>query len=311
MKAYIGFQDKKARLQREKMKKILITLAILVVGFQLFAENGWVSYIDGYADIQDGSDWTWLDIGDDIPGTAVIKLDSDSFIEIEFQSTTLKLFQEGIYNVADLLSDTNSFDKSGMGTKTVGVLTKLLQGGGEDLSQSQVGGARAAEVTTETDLFGSGYAEQLLSEGRDAYDAEDYDTAYSSFYDAYDFAENDEQETEALYYLALISYETGKLPEALDFIDEVWLDDYSDYYPAVVFLKGQILIEGYAYQKAIDWLAENPGEQDDPAYQGTLLLLGIANLKAGNDINGAEILQQCVAINPSSDIAKTADYFIN
>ena len=293
------------------MKKLFLSVIILINVFLLFAEEGYVTFVDGYADLQDGSDWIYLDIGDTVKESDTIKLDYDSFIEIKFHDTKLTISQEGTYHIDSLLSDDASLSNSNFGSKVNDIFSKLLY---EDksLSQSTVGGVRASDAALEADnIFGEGYFNDIAAEAKDMYKDGDIDSAYDLFLDAYDFAEDNEQETEALYYLALISYESGEIRNALSYIDDIYLNEYSDFYGYVVFLKGKILLDTHGYQQSLDWLAENPLEEDDPLMQSVMLIEGLATIKNGDASNGKTILKQCAALNPNSDLAGTAQYFIN
>lgn len=289
------------------MKKLLILL--LFSASLLYAEEGYINYMDGYAYIQEGDSWQEIYEGDDIFSSDTIMLEDDSYAEIKFGNSLIKLSRPGTYYLESILKNANSVNKSGLGAKTKNIFTKLTSGG-QDFTQSQYGGARAQnidDILNKMENTGQGVMEDALS----AYEDGDMKKAYFNFEEALEYSDDSDQALMASYYLSLISFESGDILDALQIMDDAELDDEAFFYGLVIYMKAQLLIDINAYQDALNWIEENETEEDDPINQGLAFLQGMANLLLSNDSDADDLFELCIELDPESDFAKEAENLLS
>ncbi|MBN1647051.1 MAG: hypothetical protein JW874_03365 [Spirochaetales bacterium] len=286
------------------MRKLNILLILLLVPALLHAEDGFVDFIDGQAEIKSGNSWIYLDIGDQVGTESLIRLDTDSYLELSFSGIILKLTQQGQYLVSDLLKRNRTFGSSSFANQTKYILAKILYGN-NDLSQSTAAGVRGKAID---DMFNrlSVVETAALREACTDYSEGRYDAALEKFRETLDFAENIEQEMMSAWFISMIHYQQGKMADALSVIDELWLNQFSRFYGPVVYLKATILVETNGYEQAISWIARHPLDSEDPVFQGVLLLEAMAYLSLEKKDTALRKIEQCIAADPDSEFADSA-----
>ena len=244
------------------MKTKIALVLLIISGALVYADEGFVDFIDGNADIKNGNSWDYLDIGDSVSNSDVIRLEDNSYLEIKFKSITLKLTQKGQYKIDDLLKSNQKVSNASFGNKTKYILNKILYGD-DSLAQSTAGGVRGDPIEDLLDSIPDSDS-AYLREASKAFEAGETDAALAKFLEAWDFAEDIEQEMMSAYFISLIYYQKGEMSKALSYLDEVWLNEFSQFYGLIVYLKATILIETNGNQQALDWIAKSKLKKDDP-----------------------------------------------
>jgi tetratricopeptide (TPR) repeat protein len=259
-------------------RSVFALIFSLVLSVALSAEAV-VGYVDGVLEVDDGGAWYELYIGDAVDDGDTIRLAEDSYAELASGSTTVKLSRAGIYEVSDLIESTGRTQTAGLAGMVLGRIGRL-SGSDEEQTQTVAGGARASEAATQSGPTWAGGEAigDLIDEGVVLLNEGDYEDAYYVFEEAFDYAISDEEYAMAAFYFGYSSSLVGQPVQAFDLLEEVGPDPDTDYYPSHVLALGQLLVESFAYDEAIEYL--EPLADDitrEPAdVQSAELLLGLA-----------------------------------
>lgn len=294
------------------MKKnvILILMVCGILIFPLAAEDLTVDYVDGYLDLLDNGDWLELYPGDVISSNDTIRLDIDSFADFSGRNKNLSLTQEGVYKVSKLLSGQVETSNLGLGSVVSGKLSIMLNNS-QVATQSTVGGVRAAEAegTPQLDWMESESIE-LIEEGKTFLEAGDLDEAAALFEEAWDLSMDEQEEGQALYYLGFACASSGKTGQALNYLTMVNPDPYMENYHNHFLLTGNLLLNTFAYDKAVEWLdnysAADAAYKAPETEQMIYLLSGMSAKLAGNSNKARTMLNMAISIDSESDTAATA-----
>ena len=289
-------------------KRIVLIIIVVLMASPLFSLDIIADYVDGYLDVKEGSSWYEVYIGDSIAADAVVKLDTDSYAELSYGSETIKLSRPGVYELAKLISSKQEVASTGSNSVFSGKFRTLLK---EDTTktQSTVGGVRAAEAETVSIDWMSSETADLIKDGKVALEDGDFDDAYDLFTEAYDFSADSYEESEALYFLGLTSAMQGDYNDALVSLDEADVESDSEYYTDFYLLKGQLLVESFAYDEAFDFLNEYDtaaGRKVPAKLQDVYFLMAVAGNNSGNRSDAMAAINKCVSIDPSSETGKAA-----
>ncbi len=291
-------------IPKVKIMKKYFFLFLVFISISAYSQEGYVDYLDGYLDIKSGNDWLELDMGDIVDSDSVIKLWDDSYVEITVGTRTIKISQAGIYNVVDLMKSADKIKGTGVVEKAGMLISRFLYGDNRQ-KESTVGGVRAFSVDDALRNMPD-VGSDILVNAFEAFTKGENVKAKDLFLEGLSYADDNSQELMAIYFLAQISYEENNLQEALEYLDEAWLDEYADYNELIIFLKGQILIETNGNQQAIDWFNENPLDDDARILQAVRFLEAIANYNLGNMEISRKLFSESINIDPNSDIASAA-----
>lgn len=279
----------------------IIVLLILFCAAGLQARDLFIDYLDGDLDVQSGSDWIPLYIGDSISGSDVIKLSGEGYVELLFDDVKLTLDKDGMYEVDALISQ---IEKTGKWGIKGSAFAKLFRDDEVEDRQSAVMGVRG-DPQDEEEITWVDDDVEFLEEGKLLYKKGDFEEAllileegaewYGSNYD------------EILFYKALCEYETGRNRAMRASLDE--MDPYPDasFYGDFVLLKGNLLIESQNYIKAEElfdrYLNESEMRDDE---QMVYLMSAFCSLELNEVESAKDKLRKAVNINPNSEAGKKA-----
>ena len=291
------------------MKKTAITvLLVLLSGIYAYAVDFSADYIDGILDVKEDGQWYEVYIGDFLPQDSVVRLDSDSYAELSYGRSTIKLTRPGVYQLNKLVDSKSEIAASGNSSFFTGKFRTFIQDD-QGKTQTTVGGVRAAEAETVSVEWMSSETAELIADGIEALSSNSYDDAESYFTDAYDFAADYYEEGEALYYLGLTAAMKGNYSEALNNLDSADVESDAEYYSDFYLLKGQLLIESFAYDEAFDFLNGynfSSVSADNNIKQEIYFMLAVAGNNTGNKRAAEDALTKLIRIDSSSDTAKAA-----
>ena len=289
-------------------KTITLVLLIVLLASPIFALDIIADYVDGYLDVKEGNEWYEVYIGDSLAENAVVKLDVDSYAELSYGNETIKLSRPGVYELNKLLDSRQEVASSGSSTLFSGKFRTLLKDDNTK-TQSTVGGVRAAEAETVSIDWMSSETADLIRDGKLALESGDMDGAYELFTEAYDFSADYYEESEALYFLGLTSAMQGDYADALINLDMAEVEGDSEYYTDFYLLKGQLLIESFAYDEAYSFLSEydtSAGKRTPAKLQDLYFLIAVSGNNSGNRSAALSAINKLVSIDPNSETAKAA-----
>ncbi len=296
------------------MKKLIALAGLLIIAvFPAISLDFVTEYVDGILDVKEGGSWYEVFIGDSLPDNAVVRLDEDSYAEFLYGNDTIKLSRAGTYELKKLVGAKNDVANAGMGSLFSGKFKTLLQ---EDSNKTQttVGGVRAAEAETVTVDWMSSETAELISDGKSALEEGDLEEAESYFSEAYDYAADLYEESEALYFLGLTAALGGNYADALTNLDMADVEDDSEYYTDFYLLKGQLLVESFAYDEAFSFLEDydvSAGKNAPQKLQDIYFMIAVAGNNSGNKNAAQTAINKLIALDPGSETAKAAKSYKN
>lgn len=294
------------------MKRIIILVTIaLLVSTGLVAQEIVVGYVDGVLEVRDGNSWVDLFIGDGLEPSDQIRLRADSYAELTTGQTTVKLSRNGTYEVSELIEGTGRTESAGIAGLVLNRIGRLTGREEEQQEQTAAGGARASEAVNQNapTWAGGESVDELIEEGVTLLNEGAHQDAYYVFQEAYDYAITDAEYAKALFYYGYASTLVGKSAQAFDLLEEIEPDPQTDYFASHVLALGQLLVESFAYQEAIDYLEmlEDADEQESEDVQSAQLLMGIAYDGLGMAEEARSYLRRARATAPGTAGADAAD----
>jgi len=295
------------------MKRGILPLAILMcVAVGLHAQEFTVDYVDGYLEIQDGG-WYELYIGDPLSGDDTVRLGDNSYAELSDGSVTIKLTRPGVYRIEDLSASSRRTSGSGVGNLILNRVGRLT--GQDEEEQTVAGGVRASEAVNQNQPTWAGgeSVDELITEGLGLLNTGEVQDAYWVFQEAYDYALDDDEYAMSAFYYGYGSALIGETTEAFKLLEDVGPDPATDYFADHVIVLGQLLVETFAFEDAIDVLTmlTDETDQDAEARQSALLLTGLAYDGMGNTRLARTYLERSRDLVPGTDGANVAQQILD
>ncbi len=260
------------------MKRSIVAVAALLLASPLFAEIV-VAYVDGIVERGVSGGWTTLFIGDQVEPSDQIRLSPGSYAELSSTGTTVKLSRAGTYRVGDLIQGAGRTQAAGLGSVVLNRINRVAGTQTRD-APTTAGGARASEAVTQTGPVWAGgeSVAELIDEGLDLLADGAFLDAYYVFEEAYDFAISDYDYAMAAFYYGYAASLVGRGGQALDLLQSVDPLRGSTVYEQHLLALGQLLVESFSFQDAIDRLrplAESATAEPEDR-QSAELLVGVA-----------------------------------
>lgn len=294
------------------MKRIMLIPLLLLATF-VMGQEFTVDYIDGYLDVDESGSWYELYIGDPVAASDTVRLGADSYAELSNGVITIKLTRPGTYDIGELSSSARRTASSGVGGLILGRVGRLT-GQQEEQAQTTAGGVRAAAAVkpNQPTWAGGESVDELIDNGLGLLNQGEFQDAYWVFQEAYDYALDDDEYAKSLFYYGYGAALIGSTGEAFELLEEVGPDSDTDYFEDHVIVLGQLLIESFAYEDAIEYLAlltEDAGAEKG-AQQSALLLAGLAYNGLGDVQLAKRYLERSRDALPDSEGAKIAEQLL-
>jgi tetratricopeptide (TPR) repeat protein len=286
---------------------------MLAVTTLLFGQDFVVEYLDGYLDLDEGGSWYELYIGDTVSADDTVRLD-DGYAELSDGTLTIRLTRPGTYYVGNLVSSARRTNNSGVGGLVINRIGRLT-GQQEEPQQTAAGGARASEAVNQNQPTWAGgeSVDELINQGVALLQEGEYQDAYWRFLEANEYAFDDTEIARSLFYYGYSAALIGKTPEAFKLLYEVGPDPETDYYEDHVIVLGQLLIETFAFEDAIDQLEPlvESGAAEAGARQSAMLLTGLAYEGLGDVRMARTFLRRSRDLVPDSPGAEIAQELLD
>jgi tetratricopeptide (TPR) repeat protein len=289
---------------------IFILIPLLMVAAFVMGQDFTVDYVDGILDVSDGGSWYELYIGDPVEGSDTVRLGRDSYAELSDGVTTIKLTRAGTYRIGELSASARRTESSGIGGLVLGRVGRLT-GQATQQEQTTQGGVRASEAVNQNQPTWAGgeSVDELIQNGLGLLNQGEFQDAYWVFQEAYDYALDDTEYAKSLFYYGYGAALIGSTGEAFELLEEVGPNPDTDYFEDHVIVLGQLLLESFAYEDAIEYLvllADDPGAERG-AQQSALLLTGLAYDGIGNVTLARRYLERSRDAVPGSEGARIAE----
>jgi hypothetical protein len=287
------------------MRRAAVTiLLILFTVIPLAAEELLVEYVEGTLEIQEGSGWLELYIGDTVPENSMIRLSDNGFVELSTSTVTLTLSDDGTYDTRYLLQSGRKIASWGVGSVVNNRLDRLIN----PPQKGEVTGLGSrAERKTENPLEMSDPFVDSINAGKQLLARNLFDEAISMFQEAADSAVFGDEIFEARFYEAYAHYLKGDNAPALNILEDVQPDSNAGFFTEYVLLKGRLLIENLAFADALDLFSqylEHPdrGETTQVVY----FLSAVCHQALDNRAEAERDLRNAIQIDGSSEYGQAA-----
>jgi tetratricopeptide (TPR) repeat protein len=283
------------------MKKYIILFFLVIIVFSAYGQNLSVTYIDGFLEVKDGNSWIEVYIGDSLSPTDILRLDEDSLAEFSHGNQTIVLSSPGVYTIGNLIDISNN--QSGIVNLVSRKVQQMFSRPGP--GKSAVMGVRADKTDDEELSWMGSNTEELINWGREKLDEGNYSEARANFLEALDFALDDFEKDEALFYLGYTELLSKNSLKALELFRDVSPHPSVIYYNQAYLLKASLLFESFAWNDTIDWIDTFNGS--DIETLGSLTLLkGICYLQLGSHREADNLFEEIIALDPDPETTEIA-----
>jgi tetratricopeptide (TPR) repeat protein len=263
-----------------------------------------VAYLEGVAEVRNGSTWNLIAVGDVVPSTAIVRLAVGSLVQLKESGLEITLTRPGSYAIKQVIAARMGY-RTGSGSILTGVLRILAVN--RDGRRSAVLGARAGDTGSDADPWADSTADVFLEAGREYAKAGTYEKALEQFDQASESA-TDRELPEIQFWRSYVLSQLGRTAEAWKAADRLKPSDTDGWAADFVLLRARLLVDSSAYSEAVDWLrGPGKGVSQDPAL-GPLhsFLLGLALTGEGRR-DEARALFEKLAGSSGEDLGTAAE----
>ena len=292
-----------------KLKITGIILSLLVIiNFPLLAEDFLIDYLEGELEKKEGSKWIELFETDTVESNAIIRLKSDSMVELSGKDLNITLIRPGTYNLEQITMDSKKSDSYGLDDIVSSKFAALSKDLEDEKSEGGVMGVRAAKIEDEVDFIGDEIIENLYIISRQKMKDGDYEGAISLLNDALEWG-TDENESILLYYIGFCYNNLGFEALAISYLMDINIDQDMPFYPDYVFLFGSLLMKSYAHEDALALFLDYIGEStkdDSFEYQSIHYMTALCYIQLDNSKEAEKFLKKTEQINQNTETGKKA-----
>ena len=288
-------------------KKLLISILFLLpIMFSVSARELYVDYLDGYMEVKVGNTWKYVDIGDELSDSALIRLSDNGYVELLSGDIKITLDKDGIYEARYLLDHIKTADKWGLKGSA---FVKLLYDDEIESRQSAVMGVRGDPQDEEKITWVDDDVE-FLEEGKSLYQAGKFHEALAIFKEGAEwYGANFE---EILFYKALSEYETGNYRQMRSSLNEMDPDPKAEFFGDYVLLKGNTLIESQNYKEAEELFSSYLSDSILMDKQQIIYLMSaFCSIELNDEDSALRKLNKAVSLDPYSETAKKASQILS
>ncbi len=291
------------------MRRVATTiLLILITAIPLAAEDLLVEYVEGTLEIQEGSGWFELYIGDTVPENSMIRLSGNGFVELSTRTVTLTLSDDGTYDTRYLLRSGRKIASWGVGSVVNNRLDRLIN----PPQKGEVAGAgsRAEGKTEDLPEYSDPFTDSM-KKGKKLLERNLFDEAISMFQEAGEEAVFDDEIFEARFYEAYAHSFKGNNALALNILEDMRPDSNAGIFTEYVLLKGKLLIENLAFADALDLFSEYLKHPDmGETTQVVYFLSAVCHQALDNRAEAERYLRNAIQIDASSEYGQAAQRMI-
>ncbi len=284
-------------------------MILLVLPFSITAQEAVAGYVEGLVEFSDGGSWSDVFIGDSLSLNGQLRIDSGAYIELMVGGSTVRLSRPGVVDLGEI---DHSAAPSGVTGAIAGRMGRFIKPD-ETRTQTAVGGVRASEAVAEPEINWAGGedTQELIDQGLEHLAENDFEEAYFSFEEAYDFAGTDGVE-EAGFFFAYTAFVLGEADTAIDVLSDIEPDADSPVFLDAALLQAQILLDAGDSAGAVgaaDRVISQRGSlaERDPLSLQLAYFLRAEALTLGGDQGGArQAYARARDMAPETQIGRTA-----
>ena len=279
----------------------LVCILLAAAGF---AQGLSVSYLEGSVEQLSGSNWTPVQIGDQVAGNASLRLARDAYVEISAPNGLVKLSKAGTYMLSDVVKGSASVQKANLASLVAGRVQKLTQKTAGDRA-STVGGVRAEKANVEKlSWAGDENMQELLERGIKEMTAGNFARALDSFEEARAASDADSARR-VDFYTGYTLYLKGDGRRAFKTLKAVSAKPADDFHGLYVITLAGLYLEANDPADALGLLDTYAGADKESA-QSVLFLKGLALKQSGDNASARRTLISARDLEPASEAGKAA-----
>jgi Tfp pilus assembly protein PilF len=285
--------------------KISVVLLVILIPTAVFALDYTVDYIYGAVEVKTALGWQPVEIGTTVSEGSALRVGAGGVAELSSGSIRITLGEAGMYYVSELTSSSRQVSSWGIVQIVRGKIRNLFRGQPE--LESTAMGVRAEEMEEDIGFDWMDEEEEAADEGKSLLEEQRYEEAVQYFEEALELAD-DQSRCLYLFYIGYAYAMAGKSGLAMRYLNEAEPSHFMAHYGDYVLLKGQLLLEGQAYQAALKlfdaFLQRFPDHEDS---QSVYFLSAFCNKQIGREAEARALLRKAYTLDPSSETGRKAE----
>lgn len=285
------------------MKRIPVIIFLLLCSL-LYSEDYMLEFLDGTIEYNAGDGWEELFIGEFIPENTEIKIYNDTYAEITLGTVKVTLSAEGVYNLNELFTSSQSVSSWNFSSLISDKVAKLSGLSEDELGTAQMGVRGNLLYVAEVEWMDD--EEQALNDAKNLITDNEYRTALDILLDSAPYSVGNVL-NETNFFIGFLYNELNNHPLALKYLELVPNSKYALYFPELVLLKSSLLIESLNFDEALKLL--NYYKESYPKgskIQSIYFMTAICMSEQGKTNLCMENLELAIAEDPYTDIARLA-----
>jgi tetratricopeptide (TPR) repeat protein len=291
--------------------KMIALLLVILIPTAVFCLDYRVDYVYGSVEMRADGRWQPVEIGSTISGSSSLRLSPGAVAELSSGSVRITLGEAGTYFVSELTNSSRQVSSWGIVQTVRNKIRNLFLGLPE--GESAAMGTRAGPVETSDDLGFEWMDEEedAAEQGKALLEEQRYEESVEYFEEALELADEPSRSL-YLFYIGYAYAMADKTGPAMYYLNEIEPSHLMAHYGDYVLLKGQLLLEGQAYQAALElfdtFLQRYPDHENS---QSVYFLSAFCNNQIGRKAEARELLRRAYALDPTSETGRKAQSMLD
>ena len=289
--------------------KMIVPLLVILIPTALFGLDYRVDYVYGIVEVQADGCWQPAEIGSTISGDSTLRIGSGAVVELSSGNIRITLGEAGTYPVSRLTDSSRQVSSWGIVQMVRGKIRNLFRGQPE--IESTAMGVRAEQMEGDIGFEWMDEEEDALEKGKSLLEEQQYEESIGYFEEALELAD-ERSRSVYLFYIGYAYAMTGKTGLAMRYLNELEPSHLMAHYGDYVLLKGQLLLEGQAYQGALElfdaFVQRYPDHENS---QSVYFLSAFCYSQIGQKAEAKELLRKAYDLDPSSETGRRAESMLD
>ena len=289
--------------------RMIALLLVILVPAAVFSLDYRVDYVYGTVEVEADGRWQPAEIGATISGDSSLRIGPGAVAELSSGSMRITLGEAGTYLVSQLTNSSRQVSSWGIVQMVRGKIRNLFRGQPE--IESTAMGVRAGEMDDDIGFDWMDEEEDAVEQGKSLLEEQRYEESIGYFEEALELAD-ERSRSVYLFYMGYAYAMTGKTGLAMRYLNEIEPSHLMAHYGDYVLLKGQLLLEGQAYQAALElfdaFVQRYPDHENS---QSVYFLSAFCNNQIGREAEAKELLRRAYDLDPSSETGRRAESMLD
>jgi Tfp pilus assembly protein PilF len=289
--------------------RMIALLLVILIPTAVFGLDYRVEYIYGTVEVQTDDRWQPAETGATISGDSFLRVGPGAVAELSAGDIRITLGEAGTYLVSQLAAGSSRASSWGIVQMVRGKIRNLFRGQPE--IESTAMGIRAEKMDDDVGFEWMDEEEDAVQKGKSLLEEQRYEESIGYFEQALELADEPSRSS-YLFYLGYAYAMTGKTGLAMRYLNELEPSHLTAHYGDYVLLKGQLLLEGQAYQEALElfdaFLQRYPDHENS---QSVYFLSAFCNSQIGRKAEAKELLRRAYDLDPSSETGRRAESMLD